>query len=117
MAIAQFLASPRQLRQRLLRLLERRPVGQELELAGQPLERQQSGSPSQVFSFSPTTGEFLLIKFHPPANHPAHLSKWSRQDCQFVGINRFYLPQEFDKKLEHIKSSIQLPYRAFFFQL
>jgi hypothetical protein len=35
-------------------------VGQELELAGQPLERQRSGAPSQVSSFSPTRGSFYL---------------------------------------------------------
>ena len=45
-------AAPRQPRSRLLRLLERRPLGRELELARQRLERQLPGAPSQVSLFS-----------------------------------------------------------------
>lgn len=40
------------IREHLLRLLERRPLGPELELARQRLERQLSGAPLQVFLFS-----------------------------------------------------------------
>lgn len=48
-------------RERLLRLLERRSLGRELELARQRLERQLPGSPSPVFSFSPIiVGEFFI---------------------------------------------------------
>jgi len=92
MVYCTLLAEPRQLRERLLCLLERElpALDQELELARQRLERQRSGAPSQVSSFSPTMGEFLLIELHPPTNHPAHFCKRSRQGGELVGINSFY---------------------------
>ena len=52
-----FLAEPRRLRERRLPLLERRPLGPELELARQrQLERQRPRPPPQVFSLqNPST--------------------------------------------------------------
>lgn len=58
--------------------LERRRVGRELQQARQRLERQRSGAPSQVYSFSPVRESFIYT------TSSTHLSSYQLRTMDLI---------------------------------